>query len=289
MRRDTLVLVAILLAAGWIRCYALDAKSLWYDEAVSAAGLDFSFAETVGRKADAASVHPPLYFLLLHGWAAVFGDSVFALRWLAALCGVATVAGVYFFMRALCVFSNDTQSAGRVALWAAGLVALHPLQIVSSQQVRGYSLGTALLSWSSWALIRGLTAENRRTGVYWTTWAVLTVLLCYTSNLAVLSVAAQGFFLAIWLLGRYWRARREGFALLSPQSTGRAKTSLECLLGHRQLRWATLAGTIVLLAYGLPWFSRLLSQADTVRTTTGGWPCSLVTRRTGVPLLARKQ
>ena len=39
MRRDTLVLIAILLAAGWIRCYALDAKSLWYDEAVSAAGL----------------------------------------------------------------------------------------------------------------------------------------------------------------------------------------------------------------------------------------------------------
>ena len=161
MKQDGPVLIAIFLAAGWMRCYALDAKSLWYDEAVSAAGLDFSFVETVGRKADAASVHPPLYFLLLHAWAAVFSDSVFTLRWLAALSGVATVAGIYFFMRALCVFSNDTHSADRVALWAAGLVALHPLQIVSSQQVRGYSLGTALLSWSSWALIRAVQHLQR--------------------------------------------------------------------------------------------------------------------------------
>ncbi len=235
--------------------------------------MDYSLPEIAERKADPASVHPPLYFLLLKAWSEAFGDTEFALRSFAAACGIGTVIGLYLFVRDLCVFSGDVPHARAAGLLAALLVAVHPLHIVSSQQVRGYTLGTALLAWSGWLLVRAVSGSTFRSGIWWIAWAVVAVLLCYTSNLATLSILGQGLFVGIYLLSTYRDCRLAAASCeqphrdLSAERAGPVDVFRQSRC-RRQICWACLAGAVIVCAYVWPWAARLQAQANTVRSTT---------------------
>ena len=79
----------ILLLASAVRFLGSTKSAIWCDEGSS---LMLSQFPLTGIWYHAAhDVHPPLYFMLLHGWTALFGDGVFALRALSVLPGIATV------------------------------------------------------------------------------------------------------------------------------------------------------------------------------------------------------
>src|SRR5437899_1954089 len=68
-----------------------------------------------------ADTHPPLYFLLLHFWIRLFGESDLALRSLSALFGVLALP---------VIFAAAARLAGRrVGVLAALFSALSPWQI----------------------------------------------------------------------------------------------------------------------------------------------------------------
>src|SRR5258708_1873570 len=92
-----LILAALLAAAAVLRTNQLGAISFWFDESMSWKYTTFSIEEIVERLA--GDVHPPLYFLLLKGWTAMWGESAVALRSMSVLCGVLTVLGSYLFVR----------------------------------------------------------------------------------------------------------------------------------------------------------------------------------------------
>lgn len=265
-QRAWLVLLLILCLGAGIRCIGIGAKSLWYDEAISAAALKFTPAELIARKSSEASVHPPLYFLLLKGWAGVFGEAEASLRSMAAIFGVSTIAGVFFFSRDICRFSREAcPGSNRVGLLAAFLTASSPMHIISSQQVRGYSLASALFVWGSWALVRGISGTGRNGALYWSIWAVLAVCFCYTSNLAVLLVMGQVIFAICYLYANRRRPFRAARKRQSPGGGGEydLKQGARC----SQANAIAMAATILLVGYGLPWGAALWSQAATVRTT----------------------
>lgn len=80
---------AILLLASAVRFYGSTASAIWCDEGSSLLLSQFSLA---GIWLHAArDVHLPLYFMLLHGWIALFADSLFSIRALSVLPGIATV------------------------------------------------------------------------------------------------------------------------------------------------------------------------------------------------------
>ncbi|MBV6826549.1 glycosyltransferase family 39 protein [Pseudomonas sp. PD9R] len=86
----------------------------------------------------AHDVHPPLYFMLLHGWIGLFGDGIFSIRSLSALPGVAAVMLGMWLVR---LIANP-----RAALLAGLMLALLPTAVRYSQEVRMYSwLGMWLL------------------------------------------------------------------------------------------------------------------------------------------------
>jgi len=70
----------ILLLAFALRVYRLEHQDIWGDEALSIHISKMALTEipTAG-----ASVHPPLYYLLLHGWTRLSGWSPYALRYLS--------------------------------------------------------------------------------------------------------------------------------------------------------------------------------------------------------------
>ena len=91
-RHLLLTTVLLLLLATGLRFHRLDAQSFWNDEGNSARLSERAIPAIL--EGTASDIPPPLYYLLLHGWRALLGDSEFALRALSAFAGVLTVATV---------------------------------------------------------------------------------------------------------------------------------------------------------------------------------------------------
>ncbi len=133
-----------LAAALILRLHRLDAQSFWYDEGNSARIAERS-AQLIIEGA-AGDIHPPLYYLALHVWRALFGETEAALRGLSVVCGVG-----------LALFAGLTARAlfGARAGWtAAGLVAVSPFAVYYSQEARMYALLALEAAVSTYALLR---------------------------------------------------------------------------------------------------------------------------------------
>lgn len=135
-----LILGVIVLLALCLRCYRLDGQSLWADEGNSAALAARNLA-TITRDA-AHDIHPPLYYYLLHFWVRILGNSEIALRSFSAVAGMILVVVTFFLGHEL--FNR------RVALIAAFLAAISPLQIHYSQETRMYVLAAL---WAALAVL----------------------------------------------------------------------------------------------------------------------------------------
>lgn len=144
------VLVAVVVGVG-LR-FVLTQTPMWLDEAQTAAiaGLPLGDIPAALRQ----DGHPPLYYVLLHGWMQLFGHGDAAVRSLSAVLGVLALAPL-------------TAAARRVggvptALAAAALAATSPFLVRYATEARMYSL-VLLLAFLWWlALQRAL--EQPRAG-----------------------------------------------------------------------------------------------------------------------------
>lgn len=209
-------LAAVLILAAAVRLPYLASRSFWYDEASSWQTACFPLGELL--QSLRLNVHMPLYFLLLKAWMAAFGESIYALRGLSILLGVATVLGMY-----LCALEihaaagagpggRPQDSSRRDARWfalaVAALVALSPFQIHASIETRMYALGTALSAFSGWIVLRIARQPGR--GRLWPLYGALIIAFLYTHNYAAFSVAAQGLFLLGVVASRLREGDRRG-------------------------------------------------------------------------------
>ena len=107
----------------------------------------------------AQDIHPPLYYALLHGWAALLGTGPTALRLLSVVVGVLTIPLLYLVARRML--------SARAALLAAFLLTINPLHVYYSQEVRMYGL-VALLSVAilaaAWRVLEQRAEERRSRG-----------------------------------------------------------------------------------------------------------------------------
>jgi 4-amino-4-deoxy-L-arabinose transferase-like glycosyltransferase len=120
---------AILLVAAGLRFHRLTWQGPWADElwTLLIADPERGVAGFWQRVVDDA--HPPLYYLLMRGWSALFGQSDFAARLPSAICGILTVAAGGL---------PGLPRAGRLTLMA--LLALSPGAIEYAQEARAYAL-----------------------------------------------------------------------------------------------------------------------------------------------------
>jgi hypothetical protein len=172
---------AAALAAA-LRWFRIDAQSLWYDEGISAFQLTRSFADILS--AAALDTHPPLYYWTLKAWAGSIGASEVGLRSLSAAWGVAAVALTWLIGRRL--------FGALVGTLAALLLAVAPLAVYYSQEVRMYTQVTALG-------LLAVYAYSART--YWL-YAVAGLAVLYTQYLGVALLVALNVHALIW-----WRSR----------------------------------------------------------------------------------
>ena len=114
--RELILLIAIVLIASATRMFHLGQTSLWYDEVVT-----MRLARTEGPSAllklltEIDATRAPLHPILLQGWVGVFGPSDISGRAFSCICGIVTVALVYWVGR--------SAFDGKTALWASWLCA----------------------------------------------------------------------------------------------------------------------------------------------------------------------
>ncbi len=180
------LLAAVLLTALLLRLRTLGAESLWLDEATSLFLARMDIPTLIAWTAH--DIHPPLYYILLHGWR-VFGESEFALRSLSATAGLLAVGGIYLLGRTL--FGQMT------ALLAALLLAVSPLHLWYSQEARMYALVTALSLFASCHLVRALQDGHRRHWIGYTFWITLAL---YTHYYAFFVILLHWAAVASWLM-----------------------------------------------------------------------------------------
>lgn len=188
--------LALTLVAFLLRATHLDAQSLWRDEVdvISLAGKPLP---QLVRSLVQAGHNGPLYYLLMHIWLGLAGDSEYALRYLSLCCGVLTLPLAYWVGRRL---------IGRqAAALAVTLVAVSPYLIWYSQDAKMYASLCALT-----LLAMGCQLEALATGRlgWWLGFVVAASLSLYVHVLAALMLPVYA---VAWLLARpfnrsgWWR------------------------------------------------------------------------------------
>jgi 4-amino-4-deoxy-L-arabinose transferase-like glycosyltransferase len=197
------LILLMLLAAFWLRLYRLDVPSLRGDEAATVlyAALPLTDLWELSRVTDP---HPPLYYALLHPWQWLLGDDAWLMRFVGVAAATLAVAALYRLAR-------RTLSRPALALLAAALLTVNPLQIWLAQDIRAYAFLTLLGLLSSWALWEALTANSKLKTqnsklLLWPLYILLTIASLYTHYYTVFLIAFQG----LWVLlnaRRFWPQR----------------------------------------------------------------------------------
>lgn len=125
------LLGAIILLAFVLRFFRLDYHDYHNDEVISILASRPPLPR-IFWSLPAYSIHPPLFYLLLHLWMGL-GEQLLTLRLLAVLIGTANIALLALLGRAII-------QDWRVSLVAAAFMAVSPAQIFYCQQVRMYPL-----------------------------------------------------------------------------------------------------------------------------------------------------
>ena len=170
-----LLLVALLAVSTVLRTRILDA-GYWIDEGITVgiAHHPFTHIPHVLRHDGA----PPLYYLLLHVWIKLFGDSEARTHTLSLLFALAAIPTAYWSAASL---------FGRRAAWiCAGLASVNPFMTVYAQETRMYSIVMLLSFVATAAFVHAFVYARRRYAIL--LWATLVVLL-YTHNWAFFLIA----------------------------------------------------------------------------------------------------
>lgn len=232
--------IIITLASTVFVLTHLGTPSFWHDEAFSGLLIRYSWDEMFTRIG--ADVHPPLYYVILRGWADVWNGGAYALRAFSYAFGLLTAGAMYGLIMAI-------YKRRDIAVLSVALFLTNSFVIQYLMEARMYTLGCFFLTLAGWLLIEAIERAGGPASVgcvaRWLGFGVL-------AGLALLTHYYAGIF--VIALGAYGVARmlREGF-------TTRGKRIAQGLL---------LSGVTATLLF-LPWFRTFVFQVTQV--TEGYW------------------
>lgn len=194
--------VSLILLGLVTRLWRLGYHSFWFDESVSLywAGSDLSHTWAVTMRL-VEEKHPPGYYTLLHFWQSLLdivglAHNDAALRLSGSIMGAFTVWGILLLGSAV-----GRRWAGRAA---ALLVALSPLLVWYSQELRMFQPATTAIIWFAYALWRAWHTPIRGHRLLW--WG----LVLFTGTAALYTYLFSAFVMpaaGLALLALLWRSR----------------------------------------------------------------------------------
>ena len=210
----------IIAASGLFFALLGVSRPLWFDEICSAQIIRFWPVDRLVQMLQNDS-GPPLYYLLLRGWVALWGESAASLR---------TLSGIFYFGSIVFTGLLAKQIGGgypHAALWSAFLYAVSAMAIRHAQTARPYALTGLFVALSTWLLVRAADSPDR-VWRHWLAYALAALAGLYTHYIFLFAVLGQ---IALVLFRYGWRA-------LPPLA---------------------IAGVVVVAGY-LPWLPILMKQ-----------------------------
>ncbi|MFF4368452.1 glycosyltransferase family 39 protein [Streptomyces sp. NPDC001594] len=194
---------------------------LWRDELASWNAASRSTGELWGMLGHVDAVSG-LYYLLLHFWVALFGDSAALLRLPSALAMAGTAALVVVIARAL--FDR------RTAVFAGLLFALLPVVTRYGTEARSYAFAVLAVTAATWLLLRAL---ERPTAGRWAAYSALVAVAGLLHMVSLLVLLPHAMIVAL----RWWRVRRTRTVLSFAVAAGVGLVPVVplVLLGRRQV------------------------------------------------------
>jgi mannosyltransferase len=227
---ERLGIILILLLGLLLRVYDLNTESIWVDELTSIELANSTLSQIIEDRSQ--SVNPPLYFIILHYWVHLFGDTEFSVRFPSVIFGAISLVMIYK--------TGEILADKGVGLLSEFLLALSAFHISYAQEARAYTLMTMLALISMYCFMRLLDSKK---WVFLIGYLVSSILLMYTHFYGLFIVLAQGiYFLSLPLL-----------------SKGRLKLTFK--------QWLALQGLLIILY--LPWLKILITQLLTIQN--GYW------------------
>jgi len=197
-----LILLLLVILAFTLRLYQLDYQSLWRDEvdAIRFARRDLSRLFPLFVR---PNHNGPLYYVFLHFWIRLAGDSEFSARFLSLICGMLSVPIIFKLGRRWLGLSGG--------LPAAMLCTTSPYLIWYSQEAKMYAL---LFLFSMLSTHIYLVALERNRIYLWLSYVVTIVISMYVHLLAVLIIPFHVLlFLVTW--PRYRPALKSWLAVVA--------------------------------------------------------------------------
>ena len=192
--RPEIIAVALVAVVVGVVARFVTRSVLWLDEALSVDIARLPIGDIAAAlKRDG---HPPLYYVLLHGWIEVAGSGDVAVRALSGVIGVATMVLVWFLGR---------RRGGPTLAWIlVGVVAVSPFAVRYSDEARMYAL-VMFLTVVGWFLLDDIIVRDRATTLRFVGLAVVGAALLYTHYWSLWLLAAVGL-CALWGV---WRRPEE--------------------------------------------------------------------------------
>jgi len=201
-------------------------RGFWGDEAWTAVISRLSIPEII--QVTGQDFHPPLYYLIVHGFMQVFGESEW-IRVLSTIFFILTLIPVYFFAKKI---ANKT-----VAQVSTVLVGFSPILFIYAFEARSYAFLTfmsvisTLVFWKAVNLAKNRKKPTKETIRAWILYAIIGGFGVYTHYYMWFILASHGVY---WLL-----------------------------VDRRQFKQVFFSYLFIFLAQ-LPWIPTLFSQVQTV-------------------------
>lgn len=213
-----------------ITLWTITKSSIWFDEAFGAYLIRFNFWDIA--KYTAADVHPPLYYWLLKLWGMLFGNTELALRSMSVFFGATVIVLGYLLVHRL-----FDKKVARISLI---FLVLSPMLVRYSQEMRMYTLVTAIALAATYALTYAMDSKKRQP---WIVYGILVGVGMWTHYFMAL----------VWLAHWAWRAdiiRR----IATKRAYFKAFFSKQWILAH-----------VIAVGLFVPWLPFFVKQALTVQ------------------------
>lgn len=177
-------IITLILTVFFLYAHTLGKQSLWFDEALSVSIAAKPLPQLL-HTLIYEDVHPPLYFLLLHGWIKLAGNSEWAVRMPSMLAAVVMVPLAFAVVRE--IFNQEQSMIWAAGTLAASLVGFSPFIAYYAQETRMYSLTATFALATTWAFLKAM-----RTGMirWWLIFSASMTMGLYTHYFAAFTAPA---------------------------------------------------------------------------------------------------
>lgn len=187
-KRISYILISIIILSLLLRVYYLEKESLWLDEGHSVNISKGSISEII-YKAD-IDPNPPLYYIVLHFWMKLFGDSEFSIRLPSVIFGILSIYLV--FKLGELIYNRD------IGIICSFILSISQYHIRYSQEARAYSLLVLLVLLSNYYFIKVLKNEANKANKEIVGYIISSIMMIFTHIFGLFYLVFQNIYYIIF-------------------------------------------------------------------------------------------